>query len=740
MRSINTSYSLNPSKNIYKHRRPNSASKKSNLGLFIVPNTSKVPPPIVFSMPNNPKKLSGLGNKIEREALYENNMQLKDIINKLKSELAETRNEVVIKDIELRKKEKLIKECCKENDLEEVHEQNIEKAKESTLVTFCKKKYNNLKMEYKNKCNENEILKMNIKITKMKEYQIQIDVLKKEMEKLRKLYFYTTNENKDLKIQISDLQQFKNKFIEQHNIISSYMLNYKKLNDEINSLKQENSILKLKLNKNQRQKQFFQNKNVKLKIKNDKMLNLKKIKEENVFIQKDQIEKLKKLEKDCAEYKKLCAQKDLECKKLIQSNDKFKNDFNKNNELKPFDYNKIKSIQTKNNVESTTENNKCQLYKSLLDDSRYKLSIYENYLKSNNIDTELLIKKYDYDGNLNSSKRIFSPSKSETSPSSKTDPPPVNNNLQDKLSSIDEEQELNNGEDIDNIDNTHKLLSLLHVFVKNLEASHLTKEILGEKINEILKQFLNKEQVTKEEFIRPFINMFIETMKITINSDKEIVNNFFNDFIENLQNDTSKFCDSLVEIFDNIKDYTNYNKDVEISLELNKYKKQLISKLKENDFNKNNMITFEIFGKIVAEINLVLDDENMEYLIYEMKKNVGEGHSIFDLNYEIIINLLNNDLDAISEKLRNFRINLINNKTNINNICQEYIRKIELENKSNITVLDKNKFFEFLKNFNIEVNEEMQKKIYNLFKVDIPKDKTNGVEFMEYEKLKAVLQ
>jgi hypothetical protein len=67
--------------------RPNSASKRSISG-FKINSTNETPPPIIFTMPNNPKKLSGMGNKIEREQLYENNMQLKDIINKLKRELA----------------------------------------------------------------------------------------------------------------------------------------------------------------------------------------------------------------------------------------------------------------------------------------------------------------------------------------------------------------------------------------------------------------------------------------------------------------------------------------------------------------------------------------------------------------------------------------------------------------------------------------------------------------------------
>ena len=60
--------------------RPNSAAK-SQIKTYTINTSLEMPPPIIFTMPNNPKKLSGMGNKIEREQLYENNMQLKDIIN-----------------------------------------------------------------------------------------------------------------------------------------------------------------------------------------------------------------------------------------------------------------------------------------------------------------------------------------------------------------------------------------------------------------------------------------------------------------------------------------------------------------------------------------------------------------------------------------------------------------------------------------------------------------------------------
>ena len=258
-----------------KASRPNSAAKRQ-FNSFKINTSLEVPPPIIFTMPNNPKKLSGMGNKIEREQLYEYNMQLKDLINKLKKELAETKNQVVKKDIEIRKKERIIKECSKENDLESVHELNLEKARESTLVSLCKDKYNELKNNYMKKCEENNILKANIKMTKLKEYKIQIDVLKKEMEKIRILYLQTLEDNTKLKQDINEYNILKNKYIEQHTIINNFIQKCNQYNTDINNLKEENEFLKLKLEQNERKKKELKRDNVKLRISNKKYLTKKK--------------------------------------------------------------------------------------------------------------------------------------------------------------------------------------------------------------------------------------------------------------------------------------------------------------------------------------------------------------------------------------------------------------------------------------------------------------------------------
>ena len=811
---MSTSNTLNNSsrKTVF---RPNSANKRLFNPIKINTSTD-MPPPIIFTMPNNPKKLSGMGNKIEREQLYENNMQLKDIINKLKKELAETKNQVVKKDIEIRKKERIIKECSKENDIEAVHELNLEKARESTLVSLCRDKYNELKKVYMKKCEENNILKANIKITKLKEYQIQVDVLKKEMEKIRALYLNTLEENNKLTMEIQEFQKLRNKYLEQHNIINGFMKKCNQYNNEINNLKEQNYALQLKLDQNMRQQKELKSANFKLRITNEKFLTQKKVKENYALSIDDNKKLISNLKKDLNEYKRLYNLKNIECNKLIEHKEKLENEeLKKKNEkqsLQPFNFNKIKVIENKKEDQNT---NKLSLYKSLLDESRHKIEIYELYLKKMGIDRDRLIKAFGYDGVMTSSTKISK--KDEINNNEQNNNININNNLasiesnntfnnannnnlittenNEEINNVNVDKEEINKEEINkeesnkeeinkeetiqnirsinnntdsntnNLSNTNantvnddkrrlpsieeekqeeaqfsdesQLLSLLHVFVKNLESQGITKEQINQKIEDICKLFENKEEATKEEFIEPFVKMFIETMKIKNEKDIEVINNFLNDFVDSLNGETEVFFNGLIEVFDNIKDYTGINKDYELSFELNKYKDQLLDMLKKNDLNNNHLITFDIFRKIVQDLSIVLEDESMEYLIYKMKKSVPENNSIFDLNYEIIENLVQKN--EIGEIMINIKNNLDNNKTNIDNECKEFLNTVEYQDLK-FLIIKRDDFFSVLNKLRVSISDELKNSIYELYKVEIESDRNEPQYWMEYDKIKIDLE
>ena len=234
--------------------RPNSSTKSSRFMGYNANNInnslSDIYPPITFTMPNQ-KKTIRMGKQISKEELYEENMNLKDKLNKMKKELNETKNKLFKRGLELNKKEKIIRNCSKENVTEQTHELSLEKAKESALITMCKQKYNEIKIKYEQKCDEIDILKANIKITKLKEYRIQIDVLKNEMDKIRNLYIISqTNYEKSLH-EIKKMNAIKNAFNKQHSIINSLNNKYQNLYNEMNYLQKENEYLRNELKKNQ---------------------------------------------------------------------------------------------------------------------------------------------------------------------------------------------------------------------------------------------------------------------------------------------------------------------------------------------------------------------------------------------------------------------------------------------------------------------------------------------------------
>ena len=123
----------------------------------------------------------------------------------------------------------------------------------------------------------------------------------------------------------------------------------------------------------------------------------------------------------------------------------------------------------------------------------------------------------------------------------------------------------------------------------------------------------------------------------------------------------------------------------------------------------------------------------MEYLIYKMKKNVPENSSIFDLNVEIIENLLKKN--EIGDALANIKTTLINNKTDIDKECQDFLNAIEIEDMK-FLLIKREDFFSVLDKLNISISDELKNGIYESFKVEIENDKNEPQQFMEYDKIR----
>ena len=950
---LNNKYNLN-----FINTRPNSAIKSNRYYLKLNTNNYSYinPPPIIFTSPNN-KRPKNMGNKMEKEELYENNMQLKKSISKMQKELAQTKFQVVKRGMELQVKEKILRECLKENDIEIDHQMKLDRGRESAIITLYKEKYISLKKKYDEECRINKILKSNITNSKIKEYQIENDILSKEISKIKALYEQSLENIEKLNKTIQELYFLKDKLIEQHKIISTFSKKNELLNKEINILKQDNYELAAKLEVNNKKREKLLKWNDKLKIKNIQFLKNRKINENYMLKNDDNVRKIRDLKKELTEVKFAFNRKVFDYSELKKNFDDCQKKLNNSstNILKPFNH---KNVSYFEKDPSFKDINKLELFKSLFNESQVKIGIYEKYLKEKNINPKDITKKYGYNGILSSDNqslllynkinikeekdkgnnlldlnnikngkendkdKIIINNKTNLTTDSgnekykniriknlnndneiKEDHKDINseikdneiklnndkknskkenknnkdknfienintnekkqnninndninkkdinlkeenNYLNDKKENIDKEDEKNNDnkKEIANINNNddisdeyndfienkisendeikgtnkeinnannesekkknlkrnpssdelmnsrkseelisnhfsktnsnynitssefeeknhdssneeieNKFIPLIHIFIKNFEANNFTINMLESKLKEIHKSFEGKEELNKDEFLSPFINLFVESMKVTKENDIQIIKSFFNEYIDHLKGNTSQFFNDLIKIFKNLNDYSKVEMTEDLlnslAYNLQKHQPDLENRIKEDDMTGSKLLTFDIFQKIVSELDISLNDQIMEFLLYKMKKDTPENNSIFDLNYDFVINLLNRKIpdeikkneeigQKLSDKLSDFKNNMLNEDTDLEQVFKDKIKRINNEDKK-YEVVEKDVFFEMMEQYGVTVTDEIKDVIYHVFIIEEPCCTDDGkIQMMDFIKLK----
>ena len=958
---LNNKYNLN-----FIHTRPNSAIRSNKYYLKINTNNySYTNPPIIFNSPNN-KRPKNMGNKMEKEELYENNMQLKKSISKMQRELAKTKFQVVKRGMELQVKEKILRECLKENDIEIDHQMKLDRGRESAIITLYKEKYISLKKKYDEQCRINKVLKSNITNSKIKEYQIENDILSKEISKIKVLYEKSQENVEKLNKTVQELFHLKDKLIEQHKIISAFSKKNELLNKEISILKQDNFDLVAKLEVNNKKREKLLIWNDKLKIKNIQFLKSKKINENYMIKNDDNVRKIRDLKKELSEVKLAFNRKIIDYDALKKNFDICQNKLNNSstNILKPFKHKNISYFEQEPSLKNI---DKLELYKSLYNESQVKIGIYEKYLKEKKINPKDVTKKYGYNGilygdskslllynkgnnntsvpkiikedkdNINNIVSLNSIKKEKKEKENDNDNDKIiinnkinsasdspiekdinirikdsnnnnkikeenkdvnrdineneiklnndkknsneakeindknineknkdindnkysdninreeinlkeeNNYIKDKKENNGKEEHENNNnrkenEDLNNNDNNddmsdeyndfienkkseneeinetkkemnneigektnlkrnissedlinsrkseevisnqfsktnsnynitsseaeeknadssneeieNKFIPLIHIFIKNLEVNNFTLNLLKNKLKEIHTSFEGKEELNKDEFLSPFINLFIESMKVTKENDIQIIKTFFNEYIDHLKGDTSQFFNDLIKIFKNLNDYSKVEitEDLLNSLAYNlqKHQPDLENRIKEDDMTGSNLLTFDIFQKIVSELGISLNDQIMEYLLYKMKKDTPENNSIFDLNYDFVLNLLNRKIpeeikknedigQKLSDKLSDFKNNMLNEDTDLEQVFKDKIKRINNEDKK-FEVVEKDIFFEMMEQYGVTVTDEIKDVIYHVFIIEEPCCTDDGkIQMMDFIKLK----
>ena len=730
---------------------------------------------INLSMPNNPKLSKGMGQKIEKEKLFEDNVFLRKMINNLSKELFETKNEIFKKNEEIKEKNFIIENLSKEEKKDLFENENIINNKNSSLLNLCKDKFLEMKNDYLEKCNENNFLKQNMKITKIKENQIENEILKKELNKLKNLYFNSIktieNDNKE----INNLKEYKNRFNEQKILLNSINEKYEKLNQENYDLKEKINECERKIENNNLLKRKLNFQNEILKNTNEQFLNEKR-ENKNNNLNNNHYERISFLKKEIGEYKNLIRQSDFEIKRLKDKEIKLL--LEQNNKFEPML--KVKNLNFESLDKLNNKDHKISLTKSLLHDYQIKIIIYEKFLVNNDKDINLILKNGGFyqnnntsnSSNQNNNDKNFNETNQSDNLKNTNNNENINNNnnnnnyettgLNTENSNNINSNNINNNNNNNNNINTNNNINendkieeenlndleiedentFSHIIMKNLEGNHVTSEFLENQFNDIIQNNFKDQEISAEDFIKPFHQLLIKDMKVSNNKDIEILNLFLENLLEKHNNDADYFLKILHEIFTSVFDYSSINKkemNEKLKNELKKYP-NLIDKFKEKDINSNYIITYYDFKNIHSELNLNFEDSIIEYFIYIMKINVNEnGNSIIDLNYKIIENLLNEDFEKnkikdqefnyeeinkiknqnieIGNKIKKLNENLKVNNLNFDDVVKGKIENIEFDDNIKRGI-KKEDFIQILKDNDIDIDNNDEKNIFNKYKLD----------------------
>ena len=529
---------------------------------------------------NNSKKEKS--TYIDTESLYESNIRLKTEINKLKKELLQTKAENQRKENELIKRDKLLQNAFDKGM--DVDEENLAKdiliidgnknifleknIKKNNYISKFRKQYNELKNKYNEKIEEITKIKKSLKTTKLNELILQNKETFKEFNKLKDLYNNLFQENKNNLEKINKFSQTENELNEK-NLIILHLQESLKLSSSTN-IKYENEIENLKKNI------------AKLQYENQRLTN-----------------KLKTL----YEYFN---------KKNIIKGEQQNNIFELNEELSLHP----KKIKNKNGISYNNTN------RNYLDVSK-KINLYN---KGNNlIDKRKVLNVSPISKKFQDDSKDLIEQKNNNS---------INNNKVNKNFSFNEngkninneEKEINNNEkDNDNLEinnNINDISQTIYILIKNFEVLKISREdALTLIIKPILNDISSEKQIKNETLVNMFTNKICSCINCNENkNDINSISNAITSLLNESNNELFPFIKSFLDIFDNIKIYEDNSTEEKALI---KKTKDALNNYKDffNKSCKDEYISFFIFRTLLNDKDIILDDEEIEYLIYRMKKD-----------------------------------------------------------------------------------------------------------------------
>ena len=625
----------------------------------------KITNTLLLNLKNRSNSKNEKNNKyVDKEALYEKNIQLKTEINQIKKELQQMKAENQRKDQEIIKKDKLLinafdKKINEDNDFESIfyleekknnNEINLEKdIKINNYMARFKKQYNELKNKYEDKITEINNLKKNIKICKLNELNIQNKEILKEFYKLKESYINLFKENKKNIAKIKKLTDLENE-INDKNMIILQLQESLKISSATN-IKYENDFEEMKTTINNLQ---IENKNL--------------------------LDKLKKLYEN---YNKISSQrKENDHQFLGLYDQKRRSDLSFNNTNRS-----ILNLANKINTDIRSKNYRNSYNNSLkrkISPLSKKIPINSNnsnIKKSNNNEINIS----NSINNINNINNNFKKDNNNEINISKIKENEINNNEEEE-----ENNDINMSQNIETNRSFNDISQCSYMLIKNFEACKISKEdSLTTIIKPILNEISNEKQIKNEILVNLFTNKICECINCSKNeNDIKSINSVINSLLNESKNELFSFIQAFLDIFDSVKIYTDNLTDEE-----NIIKKINISLFQYKEYFKNSytnkFISFSNFRGLLNNKNIILDDESIEYVIYRMKKDCPNIIAISSKQNE------NNEKNNIKENINenngknNKKVNKnSNNNGNIINNTEE--NKIIINDNENSDNNEKN--------------------------------------------------
>ena len=587
---------------------------------------------------------------IDRERLLEENLNLKNQLNKMQSEHLNRKKEISILENEINEKDKIIENIINDSSIP------YSKISEMQLIINLKKKYKELKKDYDKSIQDLEYVKKNIKNTRINDLVSENEVLSGQIDKLKNLYKNSQFKNQNLQGNIQDVNTMKDALSKQDFMIINFQENNQKmievikdLHFEIEKLKRQKDNKVDMINKLKQKLKYHQQINERLVMKRDNI----QATDEYLSLKNKYESKLQKIKKDLAYYKDSNSKNEKILKELKQFQ-KSKEDILSN------------TIQQNSKMIIIT-NSKPDIEPFPQKENNAKMLLLQSRFQEEKNERERLEKEVENLKNkISTAKRPETQVILQSSPSS---------NLINRTVNVKNYEYLS----------TNHLNEFIYVLLKNLEANKIDMSIIESRILNKENLELLKDKNNYKQFISIISNGLIEILKVRQEKDQIDIHSciktlLYNNYISKNSTNPEDFKTKFLNLFTNISFYS-----IEQKQELNKIiaikmypiKEKFIELLKIFDEENKSYISFTSLKKIMEELELKLKNDALEYLIYTMKVIQEEGTYLTDLKYSNLIKILDETPVDPNENIDDNEGNEKEDDDAIEITNEEYLNKVK---------------------------------------------------------------